>query len=35
MKERNALADRQVRALTDRLVELPGIVRPYCRADAK
>lgn len=31
----NALEDSQVRKLTDRLVELPGLSRPYCRADAK
>jgi perosamine synthetase len=35
MEERNALVDMQVRKLTDRLVELPGISRPYCRPDAK
>ncbi|MCC6344144.1 MAG: DegT/DnrJ/EryC1/StrS family aminotransferase [Bryobacterales bacterium] len=31
----NALVDAQVRKLTDRLMELPGISRPYCRPDAK
>lgn len=31
----NALEDAQVRRLTDRLVELPGLSRPYCRPDAK
>jgi dTDP-4-amino-4,6-dideoxygalactose transaminase len=35
MDERNALVDAQVRKLTDRLVELPGISIPYCRPDAK
>ena len=30
-----ALEDAQVRKLTDRLIELPGISRPYCRPDAK
>ncbi|MCC6367400.1 MAG: DegT/DnrJ/EryC1/StrS family aminotransferase [Bryobacterales bacterium] len=35
MEDRNALVDAQVRKLTDRLVELPGIARPYCRPDAK
>jgi dTDP-4-amino-4,6-dideoxygalactose transaminase len=32
---RNQLVDSQVRRLTDRLVELPGISRPYTRPDAK
>ncbi len=31
----NALEDAQVRKLTDRLVELPGLSRPFCRPDAK
>ncbi|MBL8178921.1 MAG: aminotransferase class V-fold PLP-dependent enzyme [Bryobacterales bacterium] len=35
MEESNTLVDAQVRQLTDRLVELPGISRPYCRPDAK
>lgn len=35
MDERNAVVDKQVRELTDRLVELPGIAVPYCRPDAK
>ncbi len=35
MDERNALVDAQVRKLTNRLVELPGISVPYCRPDAK
>jgi perosamine synthetase len=35
MEARNALVDVQVRKLTDRLIELPGIGRPYCRPDAK
>mgnify|MGYP001239139846 CR=1 FL=1 len=35
MDQRNALVDAQVRKLTDRLVELPGISIPYCRPDAK
>jgi perosamine synthetase len=35
MDQRNTLVDAQVRKLTDRLVELPGISRPYCRPDAK
>lgn len=35
IEERNALVDRQVRKLTDRLTELPGVSRPYCRPDAK
>ena len=35
MEERNTLVDVQVRKLADRLVELPGISRPYCRPDAK
>jgi dTDP-4-amino-4,6-dideoxygalactose transaminase len=35
MDQRNALVDAQVRKLTDRLVELPGITRPFCRPDAK
>lgn len=34
MDERNPLVDRQVRQLTDRLVELPGLSQPYCRPDA-
>jgi dTDP-4-amino-4,6-dideoxygalactose transaminase len=34
MDRRNALVDAQVRKLTDRLVELPGISRPHCRPDA-
>lgn len=33
--QRNQLVDAQVRRLTDRLVELPGISRPYTRPDAK
>lgn len=35
LDERNALVDAQVRKLTDRLVQLPGIARPHCRPDAK
>lgn len=35
MDARNTLIDVQVRKLTDRLVELPGITRPFCRPDAK
>lgn len=35
MEDRNTLVDAQVRKLTDRLVELPGVSRPYCRPDAK
>jgi perosamine synthetase len=35
MDERNALVDAQVRKLTDRLVNLPGLSRPYTRPDAK
>jgi perosamine synthetase len=31
----NALEDAQVRKFTDRLMELPGLSRPYCRADAR
>jgi len=31
----NELVDRQVRALTDRLIDLPGLSRPYTRADAR
>jgi dTDP-4-amino-4,6-dideoxygalactose transaminase len=30
-----ALEDTQVRELSDRLIELPGLSRPYCRPDAK
>lgn len=33
--QRNQLVDAQVRALTDRLVELAGVSRPYTRPDAK
>jgi perosamine synthetase len=33
--KRNELVDAQVRRLTDRLVELPGLSRPYTRPDAK
>jgi len=33
--QRNQLVDAQVRRLTDRLVELPGISRPYTRPDAR
>jgi dTDP-4-amino-4,6-dideoxygalactose transaminase len=32
---RNAVVDAQARKLADRLVELPGISRPYTRPDAK
>jgi dTDP-4-amino-4,6-dideoxygalactose transaminase len=35
MDQQTALEDQQVRRLTDRLVELPGLSRPYCRPDAK
>ncbi|MFB3826497.1 MAG: DegT/DnrJ/EryC1/StrS family aminotransferase [Bryobacteraceae bacterium] len=35
MDEQTALEDRQVRRLTARLVELPGLSVPYCRPDAK
>lgn len=35
MEASNELADRQVRKLTDRLVELPGLSRPYTRPDAR
>ncbi len=35
LEAHNALVDAQVRRLTDRLVQLPGISRPHCRADAK
>jgi dTDP-4-amino-4,6-dideoxygalactose transaminase len=35
MDQRNAVVEAQVRQLTDRLVELPGLSRPQCRADAK
>jgi dTDP-4-amino-4,6-dideoxygalactose transaminase len=31
----NELVDRQVRQLTDRLVDLPGLSRPYTRPDAR
>lgn len=31
----NELVDRQVKQLTDRLVDLPGLSRPYTRPDAK
>ncbi len=33
--QRNQLVDAQVRRLTDGLVELPGISRPYTRPDAR
>ena len=35
LDQRNALEDAQVRRLTSRLVELPGLTVPYCRPDAK
>jgi dTDP-4-amino-4,6-dideoxygalactose transaminase len=35
LDEYNALNDKQVRSLTNRLVELPGLSVPYCRPDAK
>lgn len=35
MDERNARLDAQVRKLTDRLIELPGLSRPLTRTDAK
>src|SRR5690242_18545750 len=35
LDERNEFLDRQMRKLTDHLVELPGISRPYTRPDAK
>lgn len=35
LDERNALEDAQVRKMTGRLVELPGLSVPYCRPDAK
>jgi dTDP-4-amino-4,6-dideoxygalactose transaminase len=35
LDQRNALEDAQVRKLTNRLVELPGLSVPYCRPDAK
>ena len=35
LDERNTFNEVQVRKLTDRLVELPGLSRPYCRPDAK
>jgi perosamine synthetase len=35
LDQRNALEDAQVRRLTNRLVELPGLSVPYCRPDAK
>jgi dTDP-4-amino-4,6-dideoxygalactose transaminase len=35
LEERNAFVDIQVRKLTDRLIQLPGISRPFCRPDAK
>ncbi|MEK7407947.1 MAG: DegT/DnrJ/EryC1/StrS family aminotransferase [Acidobacteriota bacterium] len=35
MDQLTALVDAQVRKLTDRIVELPGLSRPYCRADAR
>jgi len=31
----NAVVDAQVVRLTDRLVQLPGVSRPFCRPDAK
>lgn len=35
MEANHAVVDAQVRKLTDRLVQLPGLSRPYCRPDAK
>ena len=35
LDQQNALEDAQVRSLTHRLVELPGLSVPYCRPDAK
>lgn len=35
MDARIVLEDAQVRKLTNRLVELPGLSRPYCRPDAQ
>ena len=35
LDDRNALEDAQVRKLTGRLVQLPGLSVPYCRPDAR
>jgi dTDP-4-amino-4,6-dideoxygalactose transaminase len=35
IEARNVLVDAQVRGLSDRLMDLPGLSRPYCRPDAK
>lgn len=35
MDERNAFLDAQMRRLTDHLIELPGISRPFTRPEAK
>jgi len=35
LDQRNALVERQVRQLNDRLVQLPGLSEPYCRPDQK
>lgn len=35
LDQRNALVERQVRELNDRIVQLPGLSEPYCRPDQK
>lgn len=33
LDERNALVEKNIRALNDRLIQLPGITEPFCRPD--